>query len=78
MLNKSTSIIVFAAMLASGVIIADSGAFADICIRCSAKGGNGGNGGDGGPAIAGDVGPGGSCLAKIIGNECGGSAGSNE
>lgn len=65
-------------MLASGVIIADSGAFVDICIRCSAKGGNGGDGGDGGPAIAGDVGPGGSCLAKIIGNECGGSTGSNE
>lgn len=58
--------------------MAASGAFADKCIKCSAYGGNGGNGGDGGSATAGDVSPGGSCFAQIIGNECGGSTGSNE
>ncbi len=75
MINKSTSIVVLATILALGVIIAAPGAFADICINCSA---NGGDGGDGGSATAGDVGPGGSCFAQIIGNECGGSTGSNE
>lgn len=35
-----------------------------------------GDGGDGGKAIADDVGPGGSCLAIIIGHSCGGSTGS--
>lgn len=35
-----------------------------------------GDGGDGGKAIADDVGPGGSCLAIIIGDSCGGSTGS--
>lgn len=67
--------------LVSGVAIAillSSGAFADKCIRCYANGGDGGDGGDGGKAIAADVGPGGSCLALIIGDSCGGSTGSSE
>ena len=67
--------------LASGIVIAilvSSGAFADKCIGCYAKGGDGGDGGDGGKAIADDVGPGGSCLAIIIGDSCGGSTGSSE
>lgn len=61
--------------LASGIVIAilvSSEAFADKCIGCYAKGG------DGGKAIAADVGPGGSCLAIIIGDSCGGSTGSSE
>ena len=50
-------------------------------LACSAVGGNGGNGGNTGDAIAGDIGPGGSCFAKnhvTIGDECGGSTGSSE
>ena len=43
-------------------------------------GGEGGRGGDTGDAIAGDIGPGGSCLAisATIGDNCGGSTGSSE
>lgn len=75
---KSSLTIVFATLLVSVVILAATSAFGDKCIKCYAKGGNGGDGGDGGWAKAGDVGPGGSCVAEIIGNECGGSTGSNE
>ena len=75
---KSTLTIVFATLLESVAILASTSAFGDKCIKCYAKGGNGGDGGDGGWAKAGDVGPGGSCVAEIIGNECGGSTGSNE
>jgi hypothetical protein len=67
--------------LVSGVAIAvflSSGAFADKCINCNVNGGDGGDGGDGGKAIAADVGPGGSCIALIIGDSCGGSTGSSE
>ena len=74
---KSTLTIVFATLLVSVVILAATSAFGDKCIKCYAKGGNGGDGGNGGWAKAGDVGPGGSCVAEIIGNECGGSTGSN-
>ena len=68
---KSSLTIVFATLLVSVVILAATSAFGEKCTKCYAKGGNGGNGGDGGWAKAGDVGPGGSCLAEIIGNECG-------
>ncbi|WP_148686537.1 hypothetical protein [Candidatus Nitrosocosmicus hydrocola] len=50
-------------------------------LACSAIGGDGGDGGVTGDAIAGDIGPGGSCFAKnhvTIGDECGGSTGSSE
>lgn len=60
-------------------------AFADtLCLgplACSAIGGDGGRGGDTGDAIAGDIGPGGSCFVKghsTVGDECGGSTGSSE
>jgi hypothetical protein len=83
MVNKSKYLTPLALLmgLVSGIVIAfllSSGAFADKCIRCSANGGDGGDSGDGGKAIAGDVGHGGSCLAIIIGDSCGGSTGSNE
>jgi hypothetical protein len=67
--------------LVSGVTIAillSSGAFADKCVKCYVKGGDGGDGGDGGKAIAAEVGPGGSCVAIVIGDSCGGSSGSSE
>ena len=75
---KSTLTIVFATLLESVAILASTSAFGDKCIKYHANGGNVGDGGDGGSAKAGDVSPGGSCLAKIIGNECGNSTGSNE
>jgi hypothetical protein len=83
MTKKGRSLIPLALIIgiASGVafaIIVSSGAFADKCVKCNIKGGDGGDGGDGGKAIAAPVGPGGSCLAIIIGDSCGGSTGSSE
>jgi hypothetical protein len=52
--------------------------FGDKCIRCKAIAGDGGDGARGGDAIAAPVGPGGSCVAEIIGDSCGGSTGSSE
>lgn len=68
----------------SGLIIAmlffyaGSSVFGDRCIRCRAIAGDGGDGARGGDAIAAPVGPGGSCVAEIIGDSCGGSTGSSE
>ena len=71
-------------------IMSSQSAFADtVCkgeFACAAIGGAGGDGGEGGrggdtgDAIAGDIGPGGSCLAisATIGDNCGGSTGSSE
>lgn len=78
MILKSSLSIVFATLLISVVILAATSAFGVKCIKCYAKWGNGGDGVDGGWAKAGDVGTGGSCVAEIIGNECGGSTSSNE
>lgn len=78
LLSIKSRYVLLATRLVSGVIAAillSSGAFADKCFKCHAKGGDGG---DGGIANAGDVGPGGSCIAIVIGDSCGGSTGSNE
>jgi hypothetical protein len=70
--------------LISGLVIAmllfssGSSIFGDKCVRCKAIAGDGGDGAKGGKAIAAPVGPGGSCVAEIIGDACGGSTGSSE
>jgi hypothetical protein len=93
--NKKNNLLTIglAAIVAVGVlatIMPSRSAFADtICkgeFACAAIGGPGGDGGEGGrggdtgDAIAGDIGPGGSCLAisATIGDNCGGSTGSSE
>jgi hypothetical protein len=95
MVTKTTTVLTIglAFMMAVGVlatIMSSQSAFADtVCkgeFACAAIGGAGGDGGEGGrggdtgDAIAGDIGPGGSCLAisATIGDNCGGSTGSSE
>jgi hypothetical protein len=95
MVTKTTTVLTIglAVIMAVGVLekmMSSQSAFADtICkgeFACAAVGGAGGDGGEGGrggdtgDAIAGDIGPGGSCLAisATIGDNCGGSTGSSE
>ena len=95
MVTKTTTVLTIglAFIMAVGVlatIMSSQSAFADtVCkgeFACAAiggagrDGGEGGRGGDTGDAIAGDIGPGGSCIAisAKIGDNCGGSTGSSE
>jgi hypothetical protein len=74
--SRALIVVLISASILTTLLFPNS--FADKCVRCKNYAGNGGNGGDGGIAIAAPVGPGGSCVAEIIGDACGGSTGSSE